>query len=202
MSIQRRVRSVGVLYDQLEKEIAQFQSHTKLHCIAGCGKCCTKPDVEASPLEFLPWAYHIFLEGMAMDVLGEIKKKPTATCHLYRSLTLLDSAKGSCGDYPHRGLICRLFGYAAGRDKLGQLRLATCTIIKENQQEDFQLTALAINSGLSIPIFSEYYQKLANIDFRLGNQIVPINMALQMALEEVLHYYAYRPMPPKFKKAG
>ncbi|MCJ7467264.1 MAG: YkgJ family cysteine cluster protein [Maribacter sp.] len=202
MSIQRRVRSVELLFHQLEKEIAQFQSHTKLHCIAGCGKCCTKPDVDATPLEFLPWAYHIFLEGMAMQVLEEIKKQPTAICHLYRSLTLMDNTKGSCSDYPHRGLICRLFGFAAGRDKLGLLRLATCKIIKENQSEDYERTVVAINNGLSIPIFSDYYQKLAQIDFRLGNQIVPINRALQLALEEVLHYYAYRPLPLKFKKVG
>ncbi len=202
MSIQRRVRSVELLYGQLEKEIAKFQSHTKLHCVAGCGKCCTNPEVEASPLEFLPWAYHIFLEGMALQVLDEIKKHPTSICHLYSPLSLIDSAKGSCSQYAYRGLICRLFGFAAGRDKLGRLRLATCKIIKENQRDNYELTALAINNGLSIPIFSNYYQKLAHIDFRLGNNIVPINKALQLALEEVLHYYAYRPMPRKFKKAG
>jgi Fe-S-cluster containining protein len=139
---------------------------------------------------------------MAKEVLEEIKKRPNAICHLYRSLSLIDSTKGSCSDYPHRGLICRLFGYAAGKDKLGLLRLATCKIIKENQSEDYEQTALAINNGLSIPIFSEFYQKLAHIDFRLGNRIVPINMALQLALEEVLHYYSYRPLPLKFKKAG
>jgi len=36
---------------------------------------------------------------------------------------------------------------------------------------------------------------LSQIDFKLGNVVVPINQALKLAIEEVLHYYAYRPMP-------
>jgi hypothetical protein len=41
---------------------------------------------------------------------------------------------------------------------------------------------------------------LSQIDFRLGNTIVPINQALKMAIEEVLRYYAYRPFPRSYKK--
>lgn len=202
MSIARRVRSVELLYARLDKEIAQFQSTTKLHCIAGCGKCCTKPDIEASPLEFLPWAFQEFLEGRALQALERVKKSPSTVCILFSPLSLVDLSKGRCSEYAHRGLICRLFGYAAGRDKIGQLRLATCNIIKENQKGDYQATVEAINNGLSIPIFSDHYKRLAQIDFRLGNSIVPINKALQMALEEVLHYYAYRPFPTKLKKSA
>ena len=202
MSIIRRVTAVEVLFADLEQEIAIFQAETKLHCIAGCGKCCTKPDVEASPLEFLPWAFHIFKEGRAMEVLEELKKEPSTICYLFRPLSTVDSGRGKCGNYVYRGLICRLFGYAAGRDKLGALRLATCKIIKENQQEEYSKTSEDINTGLPVPIFSEYYQKLSHIDFRLGNKIVTINTALKMALEEVLHYYAYRPFPSKLKKVG
>ncbi|MFM9824878.1 hypothetical protein [Flavobacterium sp.] len=62
----------------------------------------------------------------------------------------------------------------------------------------FEQTTKAINEGLSIPIFTDYYMNLSQIDFKLGNLILPINKALIFAIEEVLQYYAYRPMPNGF----
>lgn len=195
MSIIRKVRSVERLFGLLDQEIAEFNSHANLHCKAGCGKCCTKPDIDASPLEFLPWSYHLFLQGKAADILGKLTNDPTQICHIYAPLSLTDKSQGSCGDYLHRGLICRLFGYGATKDKLGQLRLATCKIIKDGQRENYDEATQAISQGLPIPLFSDYYMKLAQIDFRMGNTIVPINEALKMAIEAVLHHYAYRPFP-------
>jgi hypothetical protein len=92
-------------------------------------------------------------------------------------------------------LICRLFGSAASTDKYGKLRIATCKIIKEGQTDAYNSTQEAISKGLSIPFFSTYYMQLNQIDFHLGNIILPINKALKIAIEEVLHYYAYRPFP-------
>lgn len=195
MSIEGKVKLVEQLFQKLEHEIEQFQSESKLHCILGCGKCCTTPDIDASPLEFLPWAFHLFLNGKAEETLDELNKKTNLSCHLYRPLTIVDTNSGSCSNYVYRGLICRLFGYAASRDKYGKLRLATCKIIKENQQESYLYTVEAISNGLYVPIFSDYYMNLSQIDYGLGTQILPINQALKRAIEEVLQYYAYRPFP-------
>ena len=195
MSIARKVRSIELLFSHLEQEITEFKSHTGLHCVSGCGKCCTKPDIDASPLEFLPWSFHLFLNGKAEKVLEQLNKGSDSICHIYVPFSSTDSSKGSCGDYQHRGLICRLFGYGASRDKLGQLRLATCKIIKENQSLNYGKATKLISQGTPVPIFSDYYMKLAQIDFQLGNTFLPINQALKTAIEEVLHYYAYRPFP-------
>ena len=195
MSIEIKVAAVEQLFSQLDVEINTFQAETKLHCNAGCGKCCTKLDIEASPLEFLPWAFHIFLNGDAEKVLAELEIKSSTICLIYNPLTLLDKVNGSCSNYPYRGLICRLFGYGATKDKFAQLRLATCSIIKEQQTENYNKTNEAINNGLSVPIFTDYYMNLSQIDFRLGNVYVHINKALQLAIEEVLQYYAYREFP-------
>ena len=73
--------------------------------------------------------------------------------------------------------------------------MATCKIIKEGQAENYGNTLDALKNGLYVPIFTDYYMKLNQIDFRLGNNILPINKALKVAIEEVLHYYAYRPFP-------
>ena len=119
MAIEHKVRLVEELFDRLEKEIAIFQSETHLHCIAGCGKCCSTPEIEASPLEFLPWAF----------------------------------------------------------------------------QENYNTAEEAISKGLYVPVFTDYYMQLSQIDNRLATTLLPINQALATAIEEVLHYYAYRPLP-------
>lgn len=193
MSIERKVQLVEKLFYQLEEESAQFAESSGLGCVAGCGKCCTNPDVEASPLEFLPWAFHLFINGEAEKTLRLLKETPNSTCLIYKPLTAID--RGRCSSYKYRGLICRLFGFAANTDKYGKLRLATCKIIKEGQTEKYNSAAEAITKGLNVPIFTEYYMQLNQIDFHLGNIILPINKALKMAIEEVLQYYAYRSLP-------
>ncbi|MFT6865345.1 MAG: Fe-S-cluster containining protein [Cyclobacteriaceae bacterium] len=202
MSIVRKVKLVERLFGRLDQEIAGFRAETGLFCVAGCGHCCTKPDIDASPLEFLPYALYLFMNGKAHDTLVQLKKENSGICMIYSPLSLEEKSKGSCSEYPYRGLICRLFGFGASRDKFGQLRLATCKIIKEGQAGNYKSTVEAINEGQYVPIFSDYYQNLAQIDFRLGNMLVPINDAIKIAIEEVLHHYAYRPLQGKFKGAA
>ncbi|MDN3644403.1 YkgJ family cysteine cluster protein [Lutimonas halocynthiae] len=198
MSIERRVQLVETLFYQLEQESAEFTKSSGISCNAGCGKCCTYADVEASPLEFLPWAFHLYLNGEVEKTLQILNETKSPTCIIYKPLSIIDH--GRCSNYKYRGLICRLFGFAANTDKYGKLRLATCKIIKEGQADQYNTTAEAITNGLYVPVFTEYYMQLNQIDFRLGNIILPINKALKMALEEVLQYYAYRPFPVVEKK--
>jgi len=195
MSIEQRVDLVEELYKKLDLEISEFKSHAKLSCVIGCGKCCNHPELDASPLEFLPWAFHLFLNGEAENVLKKLNNSAENRCFIYNPLSLLDKNKGNCSEYKYRGLICRLFGFGANTDKYGKLRLAICKIIKEGQAENYNNSTELINNGLSVPIFTDYYMNLSQIDFKLGNIIVPINKALKLAIEEVLQYYAYRPMP-------
>lgn len=191
MSIERRVQLVEMLFYDLEIEISQFQKETKLSCVAGCGKCCTHPAIDASPLEFLPWAFQLFLKGEAEQTLTQLDDSENLTCHVYKPLAL--PGQGRCTDYKYRGLICRLFGFGASRDKYGNLRLATCKIIKEGQSKNYEAAQQGISESMKIPIFTDYYLKLSQIDHHLGNMILPINKALKIALEEVLQYYHYRP---------
>lgn len=202
MSIALKVRAVERLFARLQGEITEFQHSSGLHCLAGCGRCCTKPDIEATPLEFLPFAFDLFLAGNAEEMLERLKTEKSGICVLYSPLSLENTASGSCGSYKHRGLVCRLFGFAATRDKLGQLRLATCKLIKESQAENYAKTMEALKEGAGIPVFSDYYRRLFNIDTHLGSQFMPINEAMQEAIEAVLHYYAYRPFPRRIRRAA
>ncbi len=200
MSIVRRVQLVEALFHQLESENAQFGEDSGLSCVSGCGKCCTFPNIEASPLEFLPWAFHLFINGEAEETLSLLKGTESPTCLIYKPLTII--GQGRCSSYKYRGLICRLFGFAAITDKYGVLRLATCKIIKEGQSKYYNSTTEAISKGLYVPVFTEYYMQLNQIDFHLGNIILPINKSLARALEEVLQYYAYRPSSGLGKNCG
>lgn len=197
MSIERRVQLVENLFYQLEQESVQFEQASGISCVSGCGKCCASPEVEASPIEFLPWAFHLFLNGEAEKTLIMLSETHSSTCLIYKPISFID--RGRCSSYKFRGLICRLFGFASNTDKYGNLRLATCKIIKEGQIDKYNSTSEAITKGLYVPVFTEYYMRLNQIDFRLGNIILPVNKALKMALEEVLQYYVYRPFP-KFRK--
>lgn len=198
MSIERRVQLVENLFYLLEQESAKFEQASWISCVSGCGRCCTYPTIEASPLEFLPWAFHLFLNGAAEKMLIKLKEMQSSNCIIYKPFTIID--QGRCSNYKYRGLICRLFGFAASTDKYGSLRLSTCQIIKEDQADMYKSTAEAITKGLHVPVFTEYYMQLNQIDFHLGNILLPVNKALKMALEEVLQYYAYRPFPDFDKK--
>jgi Fe-S-cluster containining protein len=200
MSIERRVQLVEDLFHQLDQEASQFEKVSKISCVSGCGKCCTYLNIEASPLEFLPWAFHLFLNGEAEKTYSLLLKNHRPICLNYKSLSIIN--KGRCDSYQYRGLICRLFGFAANTDKYGNLRLATCEIIKNTQANSYKSASEAITKGLKVPVFTEYYMQLNQIDFRLGNILLPINKALKMALEVVLQYYAYRPLPHTDKKCG
>lgn len=196
MSIAKKVRAVEKIYQQLDQEIAQFKCHSGLSCIAGCGACCTKADIEATALEFLPFAYYYFTNGKALEMLEKVKTHPTSFCHLL-SLSIAGGSKGMCGDYVYRGLICRLFGYAVARDKYGNLRLVSCNKIKEQQAETYAASVEKIKAGLPVSVMSQYYSRLSSIDQELSRKFYPINVAMEKALETVLHYYAYRPSPSR-----
>jgi Fe-S-cluster containining protein len=201
MSIGRKARSVEALFRRLDHQIAAFQAQTTLHCLSGCGRCCTKPDIRASALEFLPLAYHLYREGKAAHTWTWLKAHPQDLCLLFQPLSPA-SEQGFCSDYPHRGLICRLFGFSAMRDKHGGSQLYTCRLIKEDQPLAVSLTHTRLGQGLPIPIVSQYYQRLSSIDADLAKAEFPVNVAISKALETVMHYYAYRPKPRGFRQAG
>lgn len=192
MSIIKKVREVEKIFDALNREIEVFQKESKLSCLASCGKCCSKADIEASVLEFLPLAYHLYLERKAFEVLEALASSDTSYCFLLQPF-IGESDKGFCGNYKYRGLICRLFGFSARRDKYGNKNLVTCSSIKSNQPHQYGTATKQIESGiLEVPMMADYAMRLNAIDFQLGSRYYPINMAIKLAIENVLSYYSYR----------
>ena len=177
------------VYGRLDKDIAKFQEKTKLHCLSGCGECCKKPDVEAGIVEFLPLALDLFDRGLAEQTLEELNHKESSLCHVFRPH--VTHFGGMCNAYPHRGLICRLFGFTARVTKEEQKELVTCKYIKTEQNAAYNQAMQRIAQGEKVPIMSEYYYRMQGIDPQLQG-FYPINIAMAKAIEIVLHYYAYR----------
>lgn len=189
MELAQLAAQVEVLFEKLDAEISRFQSATSLHCGWGCGKCCFKADIEATALEFLPFALHLYHQGKAEEWYNRLKTSDSSICHILNPTSV---AAGLCSEYKHRGLICRLFGYSARTNKYGQKELVTCAIIKTEQTRAFQDAEAMIAQGLHVPVMNQYYMQLSAIDNELARDFYPINKAIQRALETVLHHYAYR----------
>jgi len=194
MSIISKVKAVEQIFASLDKEIASLQATSGLHCIAGCGKCCFKPDIEASPLEFLPYAFHLFLTNRIEEQYDLLLTRDNSTCAIFSPMKG-SLVKGSCSEYKFRGLICRLFGYSAVRDKYGKTSFITCLPLKTEAAESIAAINDSISSGGSVPMMNDYYFQIRSIDPHLGTKLMPINQALKEAMEVVMSYYAYR-LPP------
>lgn len=190
MTIEEKVNAVEQVMEKLDREIANFQQWSTFHCKAGCGKCCFKPDIEASALEFLPFALHLYRTDKAFEWYENLKKSTSTLCLI---LDPTANGVGLCSEYKHRGLICRLFGYSARTNKYGSRELVTCQVIKTEQQQAFDVAVEKIaTQNAAVPVMSEYYMQLHAIDQDMAREFFPINQAIKRAIEVILHYYAYR----------
>ncbi|WP_419211868.1 YkgJ family cysteine cluster protein [Maribacter sp. X9] len=196
MSIYHKVRAVERIFYQLEKEVGSFQKSTGLGCMPNCGKCCSKPNINATALEFLPLAYHLFKKGEAEIWLEKLNTDTSTTLCPVLNVIMAPDAKGFCSDYEHRGLICRLFGFSAMLHKNDKPVLVTCRPIKEGMPHAVTKAEAILGTKKNYPLISNYYMQLRSIDESLGEELFPIRIAIAKAISTVLGYYAYR-RPPK-----
>lgn len=189
MTLEEKVLAIERVYDDLNKKMAAFQGWAAIHCLPGCGKCCFKPDIEATTLEFLPYALHLYQLNQAEIWLQKLQESSSSICLL---LDPQSTGAGFCSSYVHRPLICRLFGFSARKNKYGKTELVTCQVIKSDQPERVEAVGMGIDSGESIPVMNRFYMQLHAIDFELTREFFPINEAMKRAIEVILHYYAYR----------
>ncbi|GMQ25805.1 hypothetical protein Aoki45_24870 [Algoriphagus sp. oki45] len=191
MSLVEKARAVQELFSELEEEAKTFHQEGGLGCLSGCGFCCSNPKVPASPLEFLPLAFDLESKGIADEIAKQLAmEEEPGSCVVYRKLSE-DGKKGFCGNYSQRGLICRLFAASARRNqKSGKKELITCKPLKEERAEAYRIVSEKINDTMEIPMASQWYTRLSDIDDHL-NQLYPINQAILLALELVLTYRFY-----------
>lgn len=182
--------SIEVLqkYLELDDSIREMQSNVGLGCPPGCGVCCENPNVEASILEVFPLAWQLLTLGLAESVyeqLSDIGNVPSV-CHFYRKDESIEG-NGRCSVYSVRPLLCRLFAYAAIRNRDGKPELAFCKIHKRTQPEVVEFTKKKIGEGMSVPMYRDWSLKISQLRPDLGTELLPLNLAVRKAIE-----YLYR----------
>ncbi|WP_297336440.1 YkgJ family cysteine cluster protein [Algoriphagus sp.] len=191
MNLFEKSQAVLEIFGLFEQSNEALASQGGLSCIAGCGRCCSSPKVSATPMEFLPLAFDFYHRGIAEQALELLESlDESEACMNYRK-TAEDGSSGYCSNYTNRGLICRVFGSAARRNKNGIKELITCKILKENKKEAFEELTVQINQGLPIPMATEYYSQLNDLDQYLSESY-PINVAIRKAVEAVIRFQYYR----------
>ena len=187
------------VYHSLSQEFSAYQFSQSLNCVEKCGACCNKPDIEVSPLEMLPFALHLFDTGQAEQAFDELDSYSGFACKQYQRLSL-DGKEGYCGIYEYRPGICRMFGAAGYKTKSGEATLSVCKPIKQAVPEKYAAAVIAIQpawgqsnnsdpmsiSNSKPPMIAEGRQKLAQLDYELGDKLIPINDALRYILEKIL----------------
>ena len=196
------------VYHSLSQEFSSYQSSQSLNCVEKCGACCNKPDIEVSPLEMLPFALHLFDTGQAEQVFDELQSYSGFACKQYQRLSL-DGIEGYCGIYEYRPGLCRMFGAAGYKTKSGEATLSVCKTIKQAVPDKYAAALITIqpqradafkqpltediaaNSAIQSiaikpPMLAEGRQRIAQIDYELGDKLMPINDALCFMLEKIL----------------
>ena len=157
MTLVRKKNAVLKLFRELDLEISKLAVASGLSCKPACGDCCLYPDVHATALEFLPFAYNLLIENKAQDYHQLLKSQNSddKLCILYSPLQFSRSG-GGCTDYSKRGLICRLFGFSAQRKKDDSLSLITCKIIKGMHNEFFENESTKLALIRKVPVAANY----------------------------------------------
>ncbi|MGI5308303.1 YkgJ family cysteine cluster protein [Rheinheimera sp. WS51] len=178
-------RRVETVLGEITEKFSTYQKQQGLNCRTGCGECCLQPTIESTPLEMLPLALYFFDQGSAEHLLHKLETEPVQkSCMLYQKKSF-DGKQGHCTVYQQRPSICRVFGAAGFRDKLGKTAISVCKVIKADLPEQYAQSLIMITSSPP-PLMMVATEALKEVDYAFGNTMQPINLALKYALEKVL----------------
>jgi Fe-S-cluster containining protein len=169
-----------LLYEELDRKTHAFAAAAGLQCPQGCGECCRSEKVETTVLEMLPLAFHLFHTKQA-ELLIKRLEKPTDSkqCIFFRG-DFCQQGDWGCSQYQHRGLVCRLFGYAGLRDRNGTIQFTPCKVMQQSCSPKCRQW-----SSESMPLFSEAGMQITSMHPALGTRRLPINQAVLIALYKV-----------------
>lgn len=184
-------RPLDILADQIQStldalsvETDRFAADSGVRCREGCGDCCNNPQVETTVGELLPLARELARRGQEGPWHERATKGHGERCVFYAP-SAQDPAQGRCSIYALRPGLCRLFGFAAVRDKEGHPRLAACRVHKADTPEVVEAAQKGLQTGsLEAPLFMEWQERLQAIGSAPSlSEKLPINDAIVRAIE-------------------
>ncbi|MBU0913983.1 MAG: YkgJ family cysteine cluster protein [Gammaproteobacteria bacterium] len=173
-----------ILNDEIAQTYSGYQNDRKLFCRSGCGECCLHPGIEASVLEMLPLALHLYEQGIAESTLEALQQHQQESCFFYQASSE-DRKSGHCGIYPYRPAVCRMFGAAGYRGREGEVLLSICKVIRADEPAAVIAAELSLTIEVP-PMMMNHKAKISQLDYELSKQNMPIKDAAAAALEKVL----------------
>lgn len=183
-----RVDRCAEHFERADRATEELARRTGLACPPGCGACCLSPLVETIDAEVRPLAAALVDEGRAPFVLARLDALAAAgdrRCALYEPEEK-DPRRGRCGAFALRPLVCRLFGFAARRDRLGRPELIACSVMRAADPATVERAREDVRAGAAVPLLGDHVRAIAAEDPTGGARQVPINDALRSALEREL----------------
>lgn len=174
---------VEKLFHEIQAATEQFSKSAQLSCLAGCGKCCENPEIETTVLEMLPLAFEYKKKNKLDELYEAALKMQNQICLSYQKTS---DNRGFCKNYHQRPGLCRLFGFAAVRDKQNKLDFAACRPLLNAHPEKIQSIKKEVRlAQLCIPTFVDFSAQLSEIDPSMAMESLPINNAILKAIEKV-----------------
>lgn len=175
------------LHAEADRQTTAVAGATGLACPTGCGACCVRTPPHVSVSDVAPIARAAIASGEAEALLERAAAIGPGPCALFAPGQL----PGGCTVYAIRPVICRLFAFAAVRDKRGQPELAICREHSAAQPGVRARVEAYLAAGGEVAYFADL--QLAAHDPDDGDaELVPINVALARALERELLRARYR----------
>ena len=175
------------LFDEIHKKTIVFKFACGIRCLSDCGHCCDSQKIEATVPEFFPLAVKIYEEKREDEIISRIEERMQTEdkrCILYQPDPEVPG-NGKCSEYEHRALLCRLFGFSARKNKVGNKEFCACRAVKKKQPELIKNADKYVAEGGEIPIYQEISLRWMSLFPTMGLETMPINEALLKALEIV-----------------
>ncbi len=189
------ITALQKVHGEIDGRTRLFAEAAGLSCPSGCGKCCDYFDIEVPVLDCLPIADHLIRSGNAEKMLAGLNTPGALNhCPVYVSA---GGSRGFCSAYQNRPALCRLFGYAALRNRTGDLRLVACDILKDRLIDLYRQAEPPAAVMELAAVVDDYSTRLSTIDPVLGTESMPIALALKKALEILLLERSYDPDSPQ-----